>query len=240
MHGSRESVAELVQGIVGGIESTGNSEVAICPPFVFLSQVSELIVGSRVALGAQNVSERDQGAFTGEISAKMLGDFGCTYAIVGHSERRAVYGETDKLVAAKFKQAHGAGLRPILCVGETLDERESGETEGVIARQLGAVMAEVGAGAFGDGVIAYEPVWAIGTGETATPEMADEVHAFIRGQVAAESVEVAGQLRILYGGSVKSSNAEALFAMPEIDGGLIGGASLQADEFLAICTAAVG
>ena len=167
----------------------------------------------------------------------MLLDFGCTYVVVGHSERRALYGESDGLVAQKFKQARDRGLRPIFCVGETLSERESNQTEDVVGRQLDAVVSLVGADALRDGVIAYEPVWAIGTGKTASPEQANQVHEFIRHRVAQQAEDIARQVRILYGGSVKSSNADALFAMPEIDGGLIGGASLQADEFLAVCAA---
>ncbi len=238
MHGSKEAVAALVEGVAAGIGEAMTSEVALCPPFVFLSQVSQLIAGAGVALGAQNVSEHDNGAYTGEVSAQMLIDCGCTYAIVGHSERRAFYWESDALIAEKFKRACTEGLRPILCVGETLQERESNETRDVIARQLGTVLDSVGAEGLKDAVIAYEPVWAIGTGKTATPEMANDVHEFIRERLRSHSDEVASRTRILYGGSVKSSNADALFAMPDIDGGLIGGASLQADEFLAICNAA--
>ena len=238
MHGSKEAVAALVEGVVTGVSEATPCEVALCPPYVFLSQVSELTAGSDVVLGAQNVSEHEKGAYTGEVSAHMLIDFGCTYVIVGHSERRALYGESDAQIADKFKHAQTQGLRPILCVGETLEQRESNETEHVIARQLDAVIASVGEAGMTDAVIAYEPVWAIGTGKTATPEMANEVHKFVRERLRRLAEQVATRTRILYGGSVKSSNAESLFAMPDIDGGLIGGASLQADEFLAICNAA--
>ena len=238
MHGSKEAVAALVEGVVAGVSEGTACEVALCPPYVFLSQVSELTARSDVVLGAQNVSEHEKGAYTGEVSAQMLIDFGCTYVIVGHSERRALYAESDAQVAEKFKRARVQGLRPILCVGETLEQRESNETERVIARQLDAVTDSVGEAGMTDAVIAYEPVWAIGTGKTATPEMANEVHEFVRGRLRRLADQVASRTRILYGGSVKSSNAEALFAMSDIDGGLIGGASLQADEFLAICNAA--
>ena len=238
MHGSKEAVAALVEGVAAGMGGAMTTEVALCPPFVFLSQVGELTAGAGIALGAQNVSEHDKGAYTGEISAQMLMDFGCTYAIVGHSERRAMYGESDDQVASKFHRARAGGLRPILCVGETLQERESNETQDVIARQLGAVLDTLGAHGLSEAVIAYEPVWAIGTGKTATPEMANDVHRFIRECLRVHCDEAASRTRILYGGSVKSSNAQALFAMSDIDGGLVGGASLQADEFLAICHAA--
>ena len=238
MNGSKESVKELVHGIVSAKSDSAASEVVVCPPYVFLSEVGNLIGGTRIGLGAQNVSAYDAGAFTGEISARMLVDFGCIYTIVGHSERRALYGESDTQVAEKFRQACSYGLRPILCVGETLDQRESNSTENVIARQLDAVLDTIEIGALDEAVIAYEPVWAIGTGKTATPEIANAVHKFIRERLAHNCPETASRIRILYGGSVKASNARALFAMPDIDGGLIGGASLQADEFLAICNAA--
>lgn len=238
MHGSKEVVSALVRGILSSKGDAVSSEIAICPPFVFLDQVGELLEGTGIALGAQNVSAHDKGAFTGEISAQMLVDFGCTYTLVGHSERRALYGESDSQVAAKFRQAHSWGLHPILCVGETLEQRESNKTEDVIARQLDAVLNSLDSSSLSGAVIAYEPVWAIGTGKTATPEMANAVHQFVRQRLRSYSSEMASHTRILYGGSVKSSNAEALFAMSDIDGGLIGGASLQAEEFLAICNAA--
>lgn len=238
MNGSRESVKALVEGIKAGIGAVGAAEVAVCPPFVYLAEVANLLQDSAIAWGGQNLSAETAGAFTGEISAAMLQDFHCKYVIVGHSERRALYGETDALVAKKFAAARAAGLVPIVCVGELLEEREQGVTEAVIARQLDAVIDEQGVGALADAVIAYEPVWAIGTGKTATPEQAQEVHAFIRGRIANLDPGVAEQVRILYGGSVKGANAATLFGMTDIDGGLIGGASLDADEFLSICRAA--
>lgn len=216
-------------------------EAAVCVPFPYLAQASAALAGSRVAWGGQNVSEHAQGAYTGEVSAAMLKEFGCRYVLVGHSERRALFGESDATVAAKFGQAQRAGLTPILCVGETLAERDSGVTAAVVTRQLAAVISAAGAAALTDAVLAYEPVWAIGTGKTASPQQAQEVHALIRAVVAqggAAAAAVAEGLRILYGGSVKPGNAQELFAMPDIDGGLIGGASLVAEDFLAICAAA--
>jgi triosephosphate isomerase len=226
MHGSRAANRALLDAILKGIPKAGSQEAtqcAICPPFPYLAEVAEQLRGTAVGLGAQNVSEHAQGAYTGEVSAAMLKELGCKYAIVGHSERRQIYGETDAQVAAKFAAAHGAGLTPILCVGETLAEREAGRTEEVVARQLGAV-------AFKEGVLAYEPVWAIGTGKNATPDEAQAVHAFLRKQVPQDTT-------ILYGGSVKAQNAKAIFAMADVDGGLIGGASLVAEDFLAILRA---
>jgi len=222
MHGSRQANRALLEQILK--EKSGGAECAVCPPFPYLAQAAEQLKGSAVALGAQNLSEHAQGAHTGEVSGAMLKDVGCRYVIVGHSERRQLYGEGDALVAKKFAAARAAGLTPILCVGETLAEREAGKTEEVVARQLGAV-------AFSDAVLAYEPVWAIGTGRNATPGQAQEVHAFLRKKVPADTV-------ILYGGSVKAQNAAAIFAMPDVDGGLIGGASLVAADFLAILRAA--
>ncbi len=213
-------------------------EIAVCVPFPYLAQARSVLASSPVAWGAQNVSKQPQGAHTGEVAADMLIEFGCRYAIVGHSERRALYGETDDKAARKFAAAARAGITPILCIGETLEERERGVTAEVVSRQLHAVLAQVGVAAFAAAVVAYEPVWAIGTGKTATPAQAQEVHALIRACVAAGSAEVGAALRILYGGSVKPGNAGELFAMPDIDGGLIGGASLVAEDFLAICAAA--
>jgi len=221
MHGSRAANRALLDAILKGVPK--GSQCAVCPPFPFLAEVAEQLRGSTVALGAQNVSEHAQGAYTGEVSAAMLKELGCRYVIVGHSERRQIYGEADKQVAAKYAAASGAGLTPILCVGETLAEREAGKTEDVVARQLGAV-------AFKEGVLAYEPVWAIGTGKNATPGEAQAVHAFLRKRVPPDTT-------ILYGGSVKAQNAKAIFAMPDVDGGLIGGASLVAEDFLAILKA---
>jgi len=237
MNGSLESIKQLVAGITAGAADSGDTAIAVCPPFVYIPLVAELLTGSKVALGSQDNSDQEAGAFTGEISCSMLNDFGCRYAIVGHSERRALYGEDDDFTARKFAAARKAGLTPILCVGESLEEREQGITEDVVARQLDAVIKLEGIAAIADAVIAYEPVWAIGTGKTASPQQAQDVHAFIRGKLAGLDQGVADKVQILYGGSVKGSNAKELFSMQDIDGGLIGGASLAADDFLAICTA---
>ncbi len=237
MHGSLAENERLLDGVLAGMPGV-KAEVAVCVPYPYLAQAQARLDGSALVWGAQNLSQHGKGAFTGEVSAAMLRDFGCKYVIVGHSERRALYGETDEIVAEKFVAAQAAGLIPILCVGETLGERESGVTERVIARQLDAVVAKSGVGALADAVLAYEPVWAIGTGKTASPEQAQDVHAFIRGKLAALDPSVAEALVIQYGGSVKANNAAELFAQPDIDGGLIGGASLAADEFLAVCRAA--
>jgi triosephosphate isomerase len=211
----------------------------LCPPYVYLPVVREWLQGSAIALGAQDISNQvGTGAYTGEISGAMLRDVGCTHAIVGHSERRALYGESDAAVATKFQAAQEAGLVPILCVGETLEQRDAGRTRQTVERQLMTVIDVVGVSAFAKAVLAYEPVWAIGTGRTATPEQAQEVHAFLRGLVAVQDVTIAAGLTILYGGSVKGANAGNLFAMDDIDGGLVGGASLVASEFLAIFRAA--
>jgi triosephosphate isomerase len=210
----------------------------LCPPFVYLHEVGRLLKDSDVALGAQSLCAEAIGAFTGEVSAAMLKDVGCSYVLVGHSERRQIYAEGDALVARKFVAAQSQGLVPVLCVGETLEEREGERTAQVVARQLDAVLAVCGVGAFRSAVIAYEPVWAIGTGRNASPDQAQEVHAMIRGKVTALDATIGGSVRILYGGSVKASNARELFAMPDIDGGLVGGASLKADEFARICAAA--
>jgi len=238
LNGSRASIKELVDGLLAGMSDVKNTQVAVCPPFVYLHEVGKMLADSAIALGSQDVSAEDSGAFTGEVAGSMIGEMGCAYAIVGHSERRSIYGESDELTARKFAAARRYGLKPILCVGETLQEREQNITEQVVARQIDAVVDLEGIEAFKDAVIAYEPVWAIGTGMTATPEQAQEVHAFIRGRIAAEDAAVAEGLQILYGGSVKGSNAEELFAKQDIDGGLIGGASLAAGEFLTICKAA--
>ncbi len=237
MNGSRESIEALLTGIKQGMGSVEKSEVAVCPPFVYLSLVADALKGSPIALGAQNLAKEAPGAYTGEVAAEMLVDSGCKYVIVGHSERRALYGETDQIVAEKFAVAQKAGLKPIFCLGELLEERESGQTETVVGRQLDAVLEHCGVAALGEAVIAYEPVWAIGTGKTASREQAQEVHAFIRQRIAAQDASVAEKVQILYGGSVKAANAAELFSQPDIDGGLIGGASLKADEFLAICQA---
>ncbi len=238
MNGSSDSIRELLEGVKQGASGASNAEIAVLCPFVYLAQVEQALTGTSIGWGAQNLSEHSSGAFTGEVSASMLLDFNCKYVAVGHSERRTLYGETDEVVASKFAAARQSGLIPILCIGETLDEREAGVTEDVVSRQLDAVLAVEGVQGIGDSVIAYEPVWAIGTGKTATPEQAQEVHAFIRGKIASIDARIADQLRILYGGSMKGSNAPELIAMADIDGGLIGGASLNAQEFLSIAAAA--
>ena len=237
MHGGLQRNAELLERIKAGVSGVA-CEVAVCPPYPYLGQVQSILSGSSLAWGAQSVSEHPSGAFTGEVAASMLLEFGCRYVLVGHSERRALYGESDSVVAAKFSAAQECGLRPILCVGESLVERQSGLTAEVVARQVAAVLDLVGVAAFANAVVAYEPVWAIGTGMTASPTQAQEVHCAIRGQVAALDRSVSGGLRILYGGSVKPQNAKELFAQADIDGGLIGGAALVADDFLVICQAA--
>nr|VFJ45697.1 MAG: triosephosphate isomerase [Candidatus Kentron sp. DK] len=237
MNGSKESAKSLVEGIKAGLDRVKVAEMAICPPFVYIPIVASMIEGTPIALGAQNLAKEDPGAFTGEVAAPMLIDFGCQYVIVGHSERRAYYGETDALVAQKFIRAQKEGLVPIVCVGELLEERESGKTEQVVGRQIDAIIEAAGVAALEKAVIAYEPVWAIGTGKTATPDQAQDVHAFIRSRVADKGAAVAEKVRIQYGGSVNAGNAVELFAMPDIDGGLIGGASLKAEDFLTICAA---
>jgi len=238
MNGDRAGVRDLVRGILAGLPDPELVEVLVCPSYVHLPLVAELAASSRLAVGAQDLSEHDAGAYTGEVSGAMIAESGGNSVIVGHSERRHLFGESDARVAAKFEAARRHGLRPILCLGETLEERRSGATEAVIARQLEVVVERVGVPALAAAVVAYEPVWAIGTGQTASPEQAQAVHGFIRAQVAAADPEVAGKLRILYGGSVKPDNAAELFEMADIDGGLIGGASLQAEAFLAICRSA--
>jgi len=238
MHMTVPEARELVQGMLSGIRDREKVEVVLGPPYTALSAVADLIRGTGIGLAGQNVHWEEKGAFTGEISAAMLKDAGCTYVIIGHSERRSIYGETDADVAEKFKVAQAGGLIPILCVGETLEERQADETEQVVARQLDAVIDAAGVAALANAVIAYEPVWAIGTGMTASPEQAQEVHQFIRGRIAALDSGVADGLRILYGGSMKPDNAAELLAQADIDGGLIGGASLEAESFLGICRAA--
>ena len=238
MNASEAMVAELLEGLLKGVSEGGNADMAVFPPFPYLSQVRSLLQGSPIGWGGQNLNPAEKGAHTGEIAASMLLDFGCQYVLVGHSERRTIYGESDADVAERFATALAAGLTPVLCVGETLEEREAGETESVVARQLDAVLGNSGIAAFDKAIVAYEPVWAIGTGKTATPEQAQAVHAFIRDKFAAMDAIIAGQLRILYGGSVNGSNAADLFAREDIDGGLVGGASLKADDFLAIYRAA--
>ncbi|HZW60175.1 MAG TPA: triose-phosphate isomerase [Woeseiaceae bacterium] len=239
MNGSRATTAALLDGIRTGFSGSDTVELLVCPPFPYLSDARAALAGSAVALGAQTVSEYEAGAYTGETSAAMLVDLGCRYVIVGHSERRALMGETSAQVAAKFDMALKHGLVPILCVGETLAEREAARTDAVIDAQLDAVLDGAGVQAFATAVIAYEPVWAIGTGRTAAPQQAQDVHAHIRARIAARDEDIAAGVQILYGGSVKGANAGGLFGMPDIDGGLIGGASLEAKDFLAIADAAV-
>ena len=232
MHGSRASNGALLDALLRELKP-GEAECAVCPPFPYLQQVAERLRGTALAWGVQNLSEHAQGAYTGEVSAAMALDFGCRYAIVGHSERRQLYGESDAQVAAKFAAAQAAGLTPILCVGETLQERESGRTQEVVARQLDAILRNT---SFEQAVLAYEPVWAIGTGRAATAANAQAVHATIRGLVAQHDVGIAESLRILYGGSVNAANAREFSAAPDIDGALVGGASLVAEDFQAICS----
>ncbi|MCE2872734.1 MAG: triose-phosphate isomerase [Xanthomonadales bacterium] len=237
MHGSRAANASLLQG-VRAVAPAG-VEIVLCPPFVYLPEAAVALAGSAIGLGAQDLSaEAGQGAYTGEIGGAMLRDVGCSHVIVGHSERRARHKESDAEVARKAVAALAAGLVPIVCVGETLEERDAGATPAVVGRQLAAVLDGCGVDAFRTLVIAYEPVWAIGTGRTASPEQAQEIHAFLRGLIASRDATIAGSARLLYGGSVKAGNAAELFAMPDIDGGLIGGASLKVDEFAAILAAA--
>ena len=237
MNGSLKSIHELGDAFTEGVSDKTPTEVVVCPSFIHLSQLSEKLNESDIKLGAQNVSHLDEGAYTGEVCASMLVDFGCEYVIVGHSERRMLYHETDMRVAEKFYTVQASGMIPILCVGELPEERESNSREEVIARQLDAVIDKVSISAFINAVIAYEPVWAIGTGKTATPEQAQNVHEFIRLRLAKHDKKIADGIRILYGGSVKADNAHELFEMADIDGGLIGGASLVAKDFLSICHA---
>ena len=239
MHGSRAENAALIDALLAPGTIDDSVECLVFPPVVYLADVARLLARTAIGLGAQNVCAETGGAFTGEVSASMLADIGCSHVLVGHSERRVLYGEDDALVARKFAAVRARGLTPVLCVGEQLAERDGGLTEAVVARQLDAVLALCGVEALASAVLAYEPVWAIGTGRTATPEQAQAVHAFIRGRVAAAESAIAENVLILYGGSVKGSNAPQLFAMPDIDGGLIGGASLDAAEMATICRAAV-
>ncbi|MCP5269582.1 MAG: triose-phosphate isomerase [Zoogloeaceae bacterium] len=238
MHGDLAGNLQLLQQVIAGVPAAGAVDMVVCAPFPYLEQVRNLLAATPVGWGAQTLSEHAQGAYTGEVSAGMLREFGCRYVIVGHSERRALFSESDEQVAAKFLAACNAGLVPILCVGETLAQRESGETVRVVEKQLQVVLDRAGVERFSSAVVAYEPVWAIGTGRTATPEQAQEVHVAIRSCLARLDQQVASGLQILYGGSVKAQNAGEIFAQADIDGGLIGGASLVADDFLAICQAA--
>lgn len=238
MHGESVANASLIDAVRAQLAGS-QAEILVCPTFVHLGEVAVRLRGSNIALGAQNLCEEvGSGAYTGEVSGAMLRAVGCSHVIVGHSERRTLYGETDARVARKVAAAQSVGLIPILCVGERLEERDAGVTRAVIDRQLEAVLEGCGLAAFASLVIAYEPVWAIGTGRTATPEQAEEIHAHIRGRISAWDATIGGSVRILYGGSVKAGNARELFAMPNVDGGLIGGASLKAEEFVAIVAAA--
>lgn len=234
MNGSREEGRKLAQALADGLGNV-EQEVAVCVPFVYLSDIRTVLASSPIALGAQNVADQASGAYTGEVSAAMLADIGCKYALVGHSERRSYYGDTNESVAKRFAQALSKGVVPVLCVGETLEEREQDKTFQVVDEQLDAVIAEAGIESFEKAVIAYEPVWAIGTGKVATDEQAQEVHQYIRKRIADRNPAIAEKVQILYGGSVKPDNAKGLFAMPDIDGGLVGGASLDAKGFLQIC-----
>jgi len=237
MNGALTNNEALLKDVVNGVAQMPEVDCAVCVPFPYLAQTQSLLRGTSIKLGAQNVHQANKGAYTGEVSVSMLSDFNCDYVIVGHSERRNLFGESSPLVAEKFASVQKAGLLPIICVGETLEQREAGVTEVVVAEQLAEVIKLQGVQSFRTAVIAYEPVWAIGTGKTATPEQAQEVHAFIRKRIAGFDEEFGQALCILYGGSVNPSNAAELFSMPDIDGGLIGGASLVAEDFLAICKA---
>jgi triosephosphate isomerase len=239
MFGSLAGNERLLDGVLKGLPASDTVEAAVCVPFPYLGQAQDRLRGTPLAWGAQNLSQHAQGAYTGEISGAMIVDFGCRFVIVGHSERRSLYGDTDAVVAAKYDAALKAGLTPILCLGESLEQRESGVTNQVVGSQLDAVLDACGVATLSKAVIAYEPVWAIGTGRTASPEQAQEVHAMIRGRIAGRDAAVAKGVQILYGGSVKPQNAREIFAKADIDGGLIGGASLVAEDFLAIINAAV-
>jgi triosephosphate isomerase len=231
MHGNRASNRALLDAVLAEIESLEGVECAVCVPYPYLGEVAERLAKTRLAWGAQNLSEHAQGAYTGEVSARMLAEFGCRYVLAGHSERRQLYGETDAVIAAKFAALLAQGMTPVLCLGETLEEREAGRTEQAVGRQLDAVLRANERESFRGAVVAYEPVWAIGTGRNASPEQVQEVHAYLRTRLFPET-------RIVYGGSVKPANAAAIFAMPDVDGGLIGGASLVAGDFIAIAQTA--
>lgn len=237
LNGSKNSIAELVKAVSDGSQLV-DCDVIVCAPYTYLSMVSDLLGNSSVILGSQDVSEHAEGAYTGEVSAAMLSEFDCDYGLVGHSERRNYHNESDSQVADKFIALKQVGIIPVLCVGETLEERDSGVTQFVVNRQIMAVIDRFGIECLSKAVIAYEPVWAIGTGRTATPEQAQVVHADIRLLLEKLDSDIAGKIQILYGGSMNPGNASSLLAMPDIDGGLIGGASLKADDFLAICQAA--
>lgn len=235
MHGNAAGIRSLMTELIQAEAAFAGAEVGVCPPFVFLPLVTGLCAGSSIRVGAQNLSQHDRGAFTGEVSAAMLAELGADYVLVGHSERRELFGESSETVAEKFLAAQAQGLTPILCLGETLEQREGGETEKTVLAQLDAILAASGIEAFANSVLAYEPVWAIGTGKTASPEQAQQVHQILREHIAAQDSVVADAIRILYGGSVKDTNARELFSQPDIDGGLVGGSSLEARQFAAIC-----
>jgi triosephosphate isomerase len=238
MHGSRSANSALLTDLELRVKEEWPIDIAVFPPYIYLPDTVRVLTDSAIAVGAQDVSAELNGAFTGEVSAAMLRDVGCSHVIIGHSERRAWYHEDDALIARKVIAALGTGLTPVLCVGETLQEREAENTEAVIGRQIDAVLGMNGVAAFSRMIVAYEPVWAIGTGRTATPAQAQAVHLFIRRRIASQDAIIGGQLRVLYGGSVKAGNAADLFSMPDVDGGLVGGASLNAEEFAEICAAA--
>ena len=238
LNGSLDTIAELVSGIGNQLSAVNVAELAVCPPFVYLGYVQQLLDGVNISLGSQDCSDQESGAYTGEVAASMIKEFGCKYIIIGHSERRHIYGENNEIVAIKFEQVKKSNLVPILCVGETLQDREDGHTEVIIAKQLDAILERFGIEWFMDTVIAYEPVWAIGTGQTATPDQAQEVHEFIRNKLDALNKDIAANIRILYGGSMKPDNAKQLLEQNDIDGGLIGGAALKAEDFIAIAVAA--
>jgi len=238
MHGSLAENQTRLTALAGANLVSEQVQVAVFPTYPYLGQCRSVLGDSGIEFGAQNVSEYAVGAYTGEVSAEMQKDFGCSQVIIGHSERRAIYGESDQVIAQKFVAAQSAYLVPVLCVGETLEQREQGETQTVVAAQIEAVIAVAGIEAFASAIIAYEPVWAIGTGKTATPEQAQEVHQAIRQQLAAHNEQIADKIQILYGGSVKPDNAAEIFAQPDVDGALVGGASLAAEDFIQICQAA--
>ncbi len=240
LNGSLAGNEALLGALLREITGNGSAACAVCVPYPYLAQARELLRGSPIAWGAQDCSRHDQGAYTGEVSGKMIAEFGARYAIVGHCERRTLFGDTDAVVAEKYQAARRAGLTPIFCIGETLQERERGETQAVLGRQVDALLKSGGAAGLEGGIVAYEPVWAIGTGKTATSKQAEEAHVFIRQRISAQYATVAARLPILYGGSVKGANAAELFAMPNVDGGLVGGASLVKEEFVSIWRAAVG
>jgi len=239
LNGSLAGNESLLKALLREVPRDNPIACAVCVPSPYLAQVRALLEGTGIAWGAQDLSRFDQGAYTGEVSGRMLVELGCRYVLVGHSERRTLFGETDAIAAEKYVAARKAGLTPVFCVGETLEERERGETQAVLARQVDALLQAYGAKGLERGIVAYEPVWAIGTGRTATAAQADEAHAFIRARIGAKEKSVAEALPVLYGGSVKAANAAELFAMPNVDGGLVGGASLVAQEFVAIWRAAV-